>query len=129
MDQLNALIIEDNTKNLYVLARLLAERGISNTPVTDPKHLEATLERIEKVDIVFLDLEMPGVTGYEVFEQLKADQRFSGVPFVACTVHSGEMNKAHDSGFDGFIGKPLDPDRFPEQLTRILHGESVWERM
>jgi two-component system cell cycle response regulator DivK len=127
MDQLNALIVEDNVKNLQILAMLLSDQGISHTAVTDPKHMEAALDA--KIDIVFLDLEMPGLTGYEVMEQLKADGRFKGIPFVACTVHSGEMNKAHDLGFDSFIGKPLDPDRFPEQLTRILHGEGVWERM
>jgi len=37
------------------------------------------------------------------------------------------MNKARASGFDGFLGKPIDPDRFPDQITRILTGESVWE--
>jgi two-component system cell cycle response regulator DivK len=37
------------------------------------------------------------------------------------------MKKAQDSGFDGFLGKPLDPDRFPDQIRRILAGESVWE--
>ncbi len=129
MNQLNALIVEDNVKNLHVLARLLSDQGISTTSVSDPRHLESALETADRVDIVFLDLEMPDRTGYEVFEMLKADERFSGIPVVACTVHSNEINHAHDVGFDSFIGKPLDPDRFPEQLTRILHGEHVWERM
>jgi two-component system cell cycle response regulator DivK len=37
------------------------------------------------------------------------------------------MRKARESGFDGFLGKPLDPDRFPEQIRRILNNEPVWE--
>jgi two-component system cell cycle response regulator DivK len=37
------------------------------------------------------------------------------------------MTKARGAGFDGFLGKPLDPDLFPEQIRRILSGESVWE--
>jgi two-component system cell cycle response regulator DivK len=37
------------------------------------------------------------------------------------------MNKAKNSGFDGFLGKPLDPDKFPDQIRRILNGEPVWE--
>jgi two-component system cell cycle response regulator DivK len=37
------------------------------------------------------------------------------------------MNKARASGFDGFLGKPLDADRFPDQIRRILAGEPVWE--
>jgi two-component system cell cycle response regulator DivK len=37
------------------------------------------------------------------------------------------MRRAQKAGFDGFLGKPLDPDRFPTQITRLLAGESVWE--
>jgi two-component system cell cycle response regulator DivK len=37
------------------------------------------------------------------------------------------MNKARNSGFDGFLGKPLDPDRFPDQIRNILAGEPIWE--
>jgi two-component system cell cycle response regulator DivK len=37
------------------------------------------------------------------------------------------MKKAKDSGFDGFLGKPIDPDLFPEQIKAILKGEEVWD--
>jgi two-component system cell cycle response regulator DivK len=37
------------------------------------------------------------------------------------------MKKARTAGFDGFLGKPLDPDRFPDQVHRILAGDAVWE--
>jgi two-component system cell cycle response regulator DivK len=48
---------------------------------------------------------------------------------VAVTAEAGvrEMNRARESGFNGFIGTPLDPDKFPEQIKRILEGEEVWE--
>jgi DNA-binding NarL/FixJ family response regulator len=40
---------------------------------------------------------------------------------------SAEMQKAREAGFDGFLSKPLDADRFPEQIKQILSGESVWD--
>jgi len=46
---------------------------------------------------------------------------------VACTVHLNEINRVRELGFTGFISKPLDQKRFPEQVKRILHGEQVWE--
>jgi two-component system cell cycle response regulator DivK len=49
------------------------------------------------------------------------------VLFIAYTVHVSEISLAHKHGFDGFIGKPLDSERFPNQLARILSGEHVWE--
>jgi two-component system, cell cycle response regulator DivK len=60
-------------------------------------------------------------------EKLKADARYQQVPIVAYTVHVSEINVAYQRGFDSFIGKPVDPDRFPGQLARILRGEAVWE--
>ena len=50
----------------------------------------------------------------------------SGSVVVICSSEE-QMRKARESGFDGFLGKPLDPDRFPDQIRRILNGEKVWE--
>jgi two-component system cell cycle response regulator DivK len=46
---------------------------------------------------------------------------------VTAEASTDQMNKAKSAGFDGFLGKPLDPDKFPDQIRRILNGESVWE--
>jgi two-component system cell cycle response regulator DivK len=127
MQTLHALIIDDNEKNVNVLARLMAEQGMTSTIVTRPQQLPQVLAALEQVHIAFVDLEMPGLDGYTVLGMLRADPRFNGVPIIACTVHVSEINFAHQHGFDGFIGKPLDPDRFPQQLARVLEGKPVWE--
>jgi CheY-like chemotaxis protein len=128
MSQLHALIIDDNAKNTAVLAGLLAHQGFSVTKILDNRLLSSLLEEVEKVDVVFLDLEMPGRNGYDILENLQADSRFDSVPIVAYTVHVSEMNIAHQQGFHSFLAKPLDADRFPDQLERILRGVPVWER-
>ena len=127
MQQAHALVIDDNIKNVNVLVHLLALEGVTSTQVTKPALLEATLTDITHVDIVFLDLEMPDIDGYTVLNKLTVDARFQAVPIVAYTVHVSEINTAHRQGFHSFLGKPLDPDKFPGQLARILRGESVWE--
>jgi CheY-like chemotaxis protein len=81
---------------------------------------------LDNVDVVFLDLEMPGMDGYETHAWLR--DRLKGVPIIAYTVHVSEMNVVKQRGFDGFLGKPLDNERFPGQLSRILAHEPVWER-
>ncbi|MBK8138109.1 MAG: response regulator [Chloroflexi bacterium] len=123
----HALIIDDNLKNLSVLARLLSEQEVTSTQITNPRLIDQTLAVAGKIDVVFVDLEMPGLNGYDVLHKLKADEKFIGVPIVAYTVHVSEINQAHRGGFDGFVGKPLDPDRFPDQLARLLRHEQVWE--
>lgn len=127
MTQTHALIIDDNAKNVVVLARLLAEQEMTSTQLTNPTLLEARLADMPALNVIFLDLEMPNVDGFQVLRRFKADARFNAVPVIAYTVHISEIHVAHASGFDGFIGKPIDPDKFPDQLERILRGEPVWE--
>ncbi len=126
MSKAHALIIDDNLKNVQVLAGLLAQEDVTSSEVSDPRRLDASLDSLAAVNVVFLDLEMPGLNGFDVLSKLRGDARFQGVPIVAYSVHTSEVQATAEQGFDGFLGKPIDPDKFPEQLTRILKGEHVW---
>lgn len=126
MSQIHALVIDDNAQNLKVLSQLLAKQGVSCTEVGNASALNDVLAGLEHVDVVFLDLEMPGIDGYHAKELLRS--ALGNTPIVAYTVHVSEINAVKQLGFDGFIGKPLDMTRFPDQLARILRGEQVWER-
>ena len=127
MSQPQALIIDDNAKNLSVLSRLLRTEGLSSLQLTHSNGLDAALEQAENLAVIFLDLELPGDNGFTLLTRLKSDPRTQTVPVIAYTVHVSEINVAHRHGFDGFIGKPLDSEKFPEQLERILRGDPVWE--
>lgn len=126
MSQIHALIIDDNKDNASVLAQLLALEGVSCTEVLDTRKLAATLQRLTQVDIIFLDLEMPHEDGFTVLRNMKSNPKLKTVPVVAYTVHVSEIGRARQFGFHSFLGKPLDSDRFPDQLARILRGENVW---
>ncbi|MBI1276880.1 MAG: response regulator [Anaerolineaceae bacterium] len=126
MSQQRALVIDDNAQNRKVLVQLLAKQGIDSTEIPDSRKLGNDISAIGAVDVVFLDLEMPGLDGYDVKNLLRA--HLGATPIVAYTVHVSEMNVVRQSGFDGFIGKPVDTVRFPDQLARILNGQQVWER-
>lgn len=126
MANLHALIIDDDAYSIHVMERLLDQEDISYTPVADPSHLDDILQTLDTIDIVFLDLEMPKLDGYEVFAFLKT-RLDAQVPIVACTVHTAEINNTRRKGFFSFVAKPLDLDRFSDQLHRILSGVPVWE--
>ncbi len=126
MDNKHALIIDDDAYNVYIMERFLDRENISYTAITNTAALEDVLRQQERVDIVLLDLEMPKRDGYEMIEILKRHLDPT-VPIVACTVHTAEIHRTRKLGFSGFIAKPLDLDRFPEQVSRILNGESIWE--
>ncbi len=121
----HALIVDDNPKNLKVLAQLLAREGITVTEVVDSRKLQKLIPELAPVDVIFLDLEMPGVSGFDA--RLLLREQIQNVPIIAYTVHVSEINRVKQAGFDGFIGKPLDHALFPNQIARILNGEPVWE--
>lgn len=126
MNPAHALIIEDNKRNRDVLVMLLEREGATSVEVQNRAQLESVLDGDDPFDVVFLDLELPNMNGFEIAEHLKASPRFQTVPVIAYTVHLSEIGAVRDCGFDGFLGKPIDTDRFPELFSRILNGEQVW---
>lgn len=126
MTKAHALIIDDDAQNLEVLKWLLASHDVTNTAVQDANQLEAILATIGQVDMVFLDLEMPGRDGYQLFGVLK-NRLAEDIPIVACTVHSNEIVRTREMGFNGFIGKPLSPQLFATQLAQLIEGHAVWD--
>lgn len=121
-----ALIIDDNIDNIGIIAEMLSIEDIDYTSIQVPKQITTIIDNGTSFDVIFLDLEMPDVNGYDVFATLKQTEQFSDTPIVAYSVHTSEISRVRDVGFDGFIGKPLDADTFPTQLRQILAGESVW---
>lgn len=127
MNKPHALIVDDNTANVQLLSYFLEDHGVQTTSITNPKHLDAVLDTLTDIDLIFLDLEMPGMSGYEALAWLQSDERCRDAIVVACTVHLNEMKTARQVGFHSFIGKPLNTDKFPGQLDRLLRGQTVWE--
>lgn len=121
-----ALIIEDDAVSVNVLRRLLDKMLIESLVIRDYE-VHEYLSGVVRPNVIFLDLEMPNVTGYEVLKLIRQISTFDGVPVIAYTTHISHMNDVRLAGFDGFLGKPLDSAAFPDQLTRILNGEQVWE--
>ena len=122
----HALIIDDDCNNLGVLQQLLTMQGITYTAIQDPTKVEEALAELDEIGFVLLDLEMPDFNGYQLFDILKSSQQLQAVPIIACTVHTNELYTARSIGFDGFISKPLNVDKFKDQLDCVLRGESVW---
>jgi CheY-like chemotaxis protein len=127
MESTHALVIDDNNNNLDVLVMLLSQQGVEATPVASLRSVPETLNQLPQVDVIFLDLEFPNGSGYELFRNLKADPRLANVPVVAYSVHISEIERVRREGFHGFLGKPLNARHFPRQLQQILNGIPVWE--
>lgn len=126
MTAVNVLIIDDNQPNSKILSMLLKTQGVESFILNNPVKLDEFISTLPQINIVFLDLEMPMVNGFQVMDKLRADDGFATTQIIAYSVHSSELANTNRYGFDGFIGKPIDSDKFPEVLNNILAGKSVW---
>jgi len=124
------LVVEDNVPNFVLLARLLASLGIRNCEwKTSGWQVVQYADALPRIDLILMDICLPYEDGYQALAKLRSSPRLANTPIVAMTAEANEtqMLKARRAGFDGFLGKPLDPDRFPDQIRRILSGEPIWE--
>lgn len=123
------LVVEDNVSNFVLIARMLGYLGIHCEWKTSGYEVAEYADTLPRLDLILMDIRLPYEDGFGAQKKIRAAERFKSVPIVAVTAEASleQMNKAKNSGFDGFLGKPLDPDRFPDQIRRILNGEQVWE--
>jgi two-component system cell cycle response regulator DivK len=123
------LVVEDNVSNFVLIARLLGFMGIHCEWKTSGYEVVEYADTLPRLDLILMDIRLPYEDGYGAMKKIRQSDRLKSVPIVAVTAEASQeqMNKARAAGFNGFLGKPLDPDRFPDQIRRILHGEPVWE--
>ncbi|MEW5827555.1 MAG: response regulator [Chloroflexota bacterium] len=123
------LVVEDNVSNFVLIARMLGYLGIHCEWKTSGYEVVEYADTLPRLDLILMDIRLPYEDGYGALKKIRASDRLKETPIVAVTAEASveQMNKARASGFDGFLGKPLDPDRFPDQIRRILSGDPVWE--
>jgi len=117
------LVIEDNSANLELMAYLLQARGHTVlTAMTGEEGLEAALR--EQPDLIVCDVQLPGMSGYEIAVQLKGNPAMNQTPLVAVTAYAmvGDRDKVLAAGFDGYLAKPIDPEKFASQVEAFLRA-------
>jgi CheY-like chemotaxis protein len=122
---MQALIIDDNQNNVLVLQQLLTMEGVGSSTFAATEYFDQQMDECPNMDIIFLDLEMPKINGYQALEVIRSHPRFANTLVIAYSVYATELNTALDLGFDGFLGKPLSAEEFPAQLAQIMQGQRV----
>lgn len=123
------LVVEDNVANFVLVARLLGYMGLHCEWKTSGYEVAEFADNLPKLDLILMDIRLPYEDGYSALHKIRSSQSLKDSLVVAITAEASaeQMRRARESGFDGFLGKPIDPDRFPDQIRRILSGEPVWE--
>ncbi len=118
------LVVEDDAQNSYLIGFILEKSGYEVITAADG---EQALAEVEKVlpDLILMDMLLPKMNGYEATRRIKARPDAKGIPIVALTAYSmkGDREKILESGCDGYISKPIDPETFVAEMEEYLGGK------
>ncbi|MBI4333494.1 MAG: response regulator [Chloroflexi bacterium] len=116
------LIIEDNVENSHLMAYLLKAWG--HTVISaQTGHEGMTMSHSVAPDLILCDILLPDCDGHQLVKELKEHGFLRDPPVVAVTALAmvGDREKALRAGFDGYIPKPINPEKFIGQVEDFLH--------
>ena len=123
-------LVEDNVTNLAVIRTALRIHGASVPYDHWGTHaIKRLTGSHNKVDLILLDIMLPGgMSGYDVFDQIKSVPELEDIPVVALTASDSyiEVPKAKSKGFNGYISKPINRSTFADDLLKVMQGGEVW---
>ncbi len=124
------LVVDDLEANVLLLERMLHAAGYTCVESTTDPRMVSGLHGKNRYDLIVLDLQMPGMDGFEVMENLKAIQPDSYLPVIVVTAQPDHKLRALQAGAKDFVSKPFDLGEVLMRVrnmleVRLLHGESL----
>lgn len=115
------LIIEDNDNNMELISFILEVNGEETLKATNGTE-GVRMALGERPDYIILDIQLPDIDGLEVLKQIRASESGERIPVIAMTSYamSGDKEKMLAAGCNGYIEKPIDPERVIAQIRDIL---------
>ncbi len=119
LEEKQILVVDDDTRNLYVLTASLEQNGAKVVQALNG-HKAIELLKREKIDLVFMDIMMPKMNGYEAIKAIRSDMTLKNLPIIALTAKAlkEDRQKCLDAGADDYLSKPVDY----EVLVNMAHA-------
>jgi diguanylate cyclase (GGDEF)-like protein len=130
-DILNAsiLIVDDQEANVQLLEQMLREIGYQCTTSTMDPHAVCALHRENRYDLILLDLQMPGMDGFQVMEGLKEIETDGYLPVLAITAQPNHKLRALTSGAKDFIAKPFELMEAKVRIHNMLEVRLLYKQL
>ncbi|CAK0764134.1 conserved hypothetical protein [Gammaproteobacteria bacterium] len=121
MDIRRALIVDDSKLVCFKLSKMLEEKGISSQAVNSGEDALTYLGTNPPPDVVFVDIMMPGMDGYQTVEAIRAQPALAQLPIIMCSSNDTDEDraKAKQRGANGFLPKPPAPDHLFQTLAGL----------
>jgi two-component system cell cycle response regulator DivK len=115
------LVVEDQEDNRRIVRDLLTHAGFALLEARTGDEGVAMAER-ERPDLILMDIQLPGIDGYEATRRIKAHPELARVPIIVVTSYalSGDEEKAMAAGADGYVSKPFSPRALLAKVRALL---------
>ena len=115
------LVVDDNAANLRLARMLLVAEGYEVRTAGDAQEALGVLGEF-RPRLILMDIQMPGMDGFELTRRLKADPLTRGIAIIALTAYAmtGDEQRAQEAGCDGYVPKPIDTRALPQLIARVL---------
>ena len=122
------LIVDDNTQNLKLTRVLLERHGYDVRTAADAEHALTILATFTP-KVILMDLQLPGMDGFDLTRKLKAEAHTSAIIIIALTAYAmkGDAERARAAGCDDYVTKPIDTRDLPRVIAK--HLESLATRV
>jgi CheY-like chemotaxis protein len=116
------LVVEDNDMNMQLVEYLLEEGGYQIIKAASGEDALSIARGGEPVDLILMDIHLPGIDGLSVVREMKTDERTKAIPILALTAHAmrGDRDRFLEAGCDGYISKPIDVKTFLTSIRQYL---------
>ncbi len=123
------LIVDDREANVSLLQQILSEDGYTRAATTTNSLEVCTLHRKNRYDLIVLDLQMPGMDGFEVMEGLKADASDDYLPVIVLTAQPAQKLRALQAGARDFISKPFELADVRTRVHNMLEVRLLYKKL
>lgn len=115
------LVVEDQDDNRQIIRDLLSAKGYELVEATTGEE-GLKLAATGKPDLILMDIQLPGMDGYEVTRRIKANPELNAIPIIVVTSYalSGDDKKAFDAGCNGYVTKPFSPRVLLAKIREFL---------
>ena len=123
------LIVDDQEINVSLLEQMLREAGYTRVASTMNPLEVCALHRKNRYDLILLDLQMPGMDGFQVMEGLKTNTRDSYLPVLVITAQPGHKLRALRAGARDFVSKPFDLVEVKTRIHNTLEVQLLYRKL
>ena len=123
------LVVDDQETNVQLLEQVLGEAGYTNVSSTMNPQEVCALHRKNRYDLILLDLQMPGMDGFQVMEALKTNAADGYLPVLVLTAQPGHKLRALQAGAKDFISKPFDLVEVRTRIYNMLEVRLLYKKL